>query len=245
MNLRSSSKSLLSKLVTGSLFIGLTIILFTYTNCSSSHDAGSLEVFTGASVNTANILNNLRFNKNTILNNKCASCHNSATTDNPLRDITNSQYLIDNKFIVIGLPQTSPLYLDVIDGLMPPPGSPDLTDQEVGILRDWIAAEGGNFDTYIGGTPIDNGGGPTAAATFTQVRQILTQNCTSCHRAGGNSPRLDVDAVTLRGAGLVIPNNAAGSQLLQSFSRMPTSGALGLNSAQAATVRSWINAGAL
>lgn len=219
------------------------VLLFTYTNCSSDHGV-SADI---SSFNATAALESLRQQKDSVLVNKCASCHNS-TSVSVITDILNTQTLINDGFVNVGSPQTSPLYLDVIDGLMPPAGSPPLTNSEIYILRDWISAEGGNFDTYIGGTPIDPGGG-AGSSDFTQVRAVLNQNCTSCHRAGGNLPRLDVDAPTLRGTlyqgqNLVIPNNASGSLLLQSFARMPTGGPLGVNSSAANVIRNWINTGA-
>lgn len=218
------------------------VLVFFYSNCSSSHD--SIDD-SSSGFNAAAILKSLRSQKEYILNAKCASCHNENTTDNDLRQILSTEYLEENNYINRGYPQTSRLYLDVIDGIMPPENK--LSDYEVHILRDWIAAEGDNFDTYIGGTPIDpGGGGPTS---FTQVRAVLNQYCVNCHRAGGEPPRLDVDAATLREAlhqqrDLVIPNNASNSLLLQSFSSMPQGGALGVNSPEANIVRSWINSGA-
>jgi uncharacterized membrane protein len=245
LNSTSNKKSYLQIAISTVATLFLTAILFTYTNCSSNHDPSQQSY---ASIDTVALLSSLRAGKETVLESKCATCHNSAATDTSLTNITETQYLIDEDYINAGSPQTSPLYISIIDEIMPPADSPQLSDNEKAILRDWIAAEGGNFDSYIGGTPIDPGTGGGGAA-FSQVRAVLTQNCTSCHRAGGTPPRLDVDAPTLRGtiyqgAPLVIPNNAAGSRLLQSFGRMPTSQALGTNSSAANTIRNWINTGA-
>lgn len=237
---RLTFNSVMRSIRIGVLLMFMAVPLFVYTNCSSSHDA---DLSITSEYISAETLSALRAQKTSILTNRCESCHNAATTDNNLKDILNTQYLIDNDYINPGSPQTSALYLRIVDDFMPPMDSPDVTDAELAALRDWIAVEGGNYDSYIGGTPID-GGTTTTPAPFTAVRAILNQNCVSCHRAGATPPRLDVDAATLRGAGLVIPNNAAGSPLLQSFSSMPTGGALGLNSSQANTVRSWINSGA-
>jgi uncharacterized membrane protein len=219
--------------------------LLVYSNCSSSHTETNGSSLGPGGIDTGIVLQTLQQTSAAIRENKCASCHNASTTDNNLRDIMSVTYLTSNNYMRTGQPQNSSIYLRVIDGLQPPPASNiTLTESEIVVLRDWIAAEGGNFDTYIGGTPIDTGGGG-GMATFTQVRQLLNQNCVNCHNAGGQAPRLDVDANTLRGAGLVIPNNAAASPLLTAFATMPQGGPFGLNSSQANLVRNWINSGAL
>jgi uncharacterized membrane protein len=221
-----SSKATLWLLVTA-------IPLFIYSNCSSSHDSLAIN----SEADRTAILNYLQVEKTAVLSSKCATCHNE-TSPTRLKDVLNTQYLIDNGFIRAGSPQTSTLYLRIIDGFMPPAGSPDVSDDELAILRDWIAAEGGNYDTYIGGG--------TGSVAFTPVRSILRQHCANCHSAGGSAPRLDnVDASTLRGSGLVVPNSATGSPLFQSLQRMPPGGALGQNSDEGNTIRAWINGGAL
>lgn len=229
------------KVVTTILLAALP--LFIYSNCSSSHSANSNTSL--APIDTGVILQTLQQTSTAIRESKCSGCHNATTTDNNLRDIMSTTYLTQNNYMRAGQPQNSPIYLRVIDGLQPPPSSGiTLSDSEIVVLRDWIAAEGGNFDTYIGGSPVDPGTGGGGAVTFTQVRNLLNQNCVNCHRAGTQPPRLDVDANTLRGAGLVIPNNAAASPLLTSFATMPQGGPFGLNSSQANLVRTWINSGA-
>ena len=224
--------------------LSLSVLLIPFNNCSSSHSDPTS--FTGPS--ETEILSGLRVQSASVLVAKCATCHNENTTDNNLTNVLDAQWLDNNGFINLGQPQDSYLYLRIIDGTMPPSPAEQLTNFELSVVRDWIAAEGGNFDTYIGGTPIDGSGGE--AADFNAVRQVLNQNCVACHRAGANAPRLDVDAATFRaatynGQPLVVPNNANASLLLNSFNRMPTGDPLGVNSAAANVVRSWINGGAL
>ena len=226
------------------IIFALSVLLIPFNNCSSSHT--DPVAYSGPS--QAEILSGLRVQSESVMEAKCASCHNQSTVDNGLTNVTDANWLENNGFVDLGFPQNSYLYLRVSDGTMPPSPAEPLTDNELAIVRDWIAAEGGNFDTYIGGTPIDGSGGN--AADFNAVRQVLNQNCVACHRAGANPPRLDVDAATFRaatynGQPLVVPNNANGSLLLNSFSRMPTGDPLGVNSQAANVVRSWINGGAL
>jgi len=217
--------------------------LLAYTNCSSAeHDPSGLDQ---SSIDTATVLKTLRQETNSIFNNKCSSCHNAQTTDNNLKNLFDLSYLVNNNFIHLGLPQTSPLYLQLVDGIMPPTGSTDITNYEMTVIRDWIAAEGGIFQTYIGGTPIDGSGDNG----FSAVRILLNQNCVNCHKSGGEPPRLDVDAATLRGSvfqgrPLVVPGNAAASVLFQSLGGMPTGNPMGMNSADGIIFRNWINSGA-
>lgn len=220
--------------IKASLWLLVTAIpLFIYSNCSSSHDTQSIN----SEADRTAILTYLQTEKTAVLTSKCGTCHNE-TSPTRLKDVLNTQYLIDNDFINVGSPQTSPLYLRIVDNFMPPVGSPDVTDDELSILRDWIAAEGGNYNTYIGG-----GSGSVA---FTPVRSILNQHCANCHSAGGAAPRLDnMDAATLRGSGLVVPNNPLGSALFQSLQRMPPGGALGQGSPEGNIIRAWISGGAL
>lgn len=226
------------------VILSLGLLLIPFNNCSSSHDRS----LSSAALTENEILSSVRSQSALVLQNNCVSCHNQSTTDNPLTNVLDIDDLDSNGYVDLGSPQNSLLYLRIIDGTMPPSPASLLSVYDLNIIRDWIAVEGGNFDTYIGGTPIDPGG-DGRPASFNDVRQVLNQNCVSCHLAGGNAPRLDVDANTFRntsfnGQPLVIPNNASGSLLLDSFNRMPTGGALGVNSAAGNIVRSWINGGA-
>ncbi len=226
--------------------VTLTGIMLFFTNCGSDGGGGGA-VSQSSSINNAAALETLRIQKNQVFTNHCVGCHNSTATDTILKDILNTGYLDNNNFINLGSPQSSPLYLAIIDSYMPPGGG-SINSDEIAIIRDWIAAEGGNFNTYIGGSPIDPGGG-TSNTPFTPVRTVLRQYCTSCHRTGGVAPNLDVDGPTLKatmfnGTALVLPGNANGSRLFQAFGSMPQGGALGTNSTQAAAIRTWIANGA-
>jgi uncharacterized membrane protein len=217
-----------------------------FTNCGSEHGAFDAS---SSGIDTQKLLADLRVQKSTVFAAQCVSCHNQAATDTTLRNLEDTSGLVTAGLIVLGQPQSSPLYLSLVDRFMPPAGSGTLTDGQREVIRNWISAEGGNFDDIIGGGGGGGGGGGMGPATFTQVQQILQQRCLNCH-AGQNAPRLDGNAQSLRTqtttmGPLVVPGNAAGSRLLQSLSRMPTGNPLGVNSAQADVIRRWINGGAL
>jgi mono/diheme cytochrome c family protein len=230
------------------LILIISLLLLPFLNCSGGIGDAESALSSASNINTAAILESLRLQKTQILSTHCVSCHNQDATDNQLKDILNTDFLDANNFINLGSPQTSPLYLDVVDGIEPPGGG-TLSQGEIAILRDWIAAEGGNFNTYIGGSPVDPGTGGSNTP-FTPVRTVLRQNCTSCHSSAGRLPNLDVDGPTLRatvynGSRLVVVGDPNGSLLYQAFARMPDGQPLGTNSAQAGAIRTWIANGAL
>lgn len=226
------------------------VLLLPYLNCSPVGDTMGLSGSSlngGAPINTGAILETLRAQKTQVFATHCVGCHNSTTTENTTLTSLDLAVLDQRNLVNLGSPQTSPLYLGMVDGIHPAGSS--VSPAEIVIIRDWIAAEGGNFDTYIGGSPIDPGGGGTSNTPFTPVRTVLRQNCTSCHNAGGQQPNLDLDAPGLRaavfnGARLVIPNNPNGSLLLTAFGSMPDGAPLGVNSSQANVIRTWIANGA-
>lgn len=222
--------------------IVIALLLLPFNNCGSSHDPGN----TLPSLTEGEILAGLQVQSASVFGSRCSECHNENVVDpnNNLRSFDIDD-LEGNGFVDVGAPQESWLYLRIIDGTMPPPPEAALTDSELAYIRDWIAAEGGVFNTYIGGAPVE-GSGP---ANFNQVRQVLARNCNNCHEQGANPPRLDVDANTIRntffgGQNLVIPGNADASRLLNSFNRMPPGAPIGANSPEANIIRSWIEGGA-
>jgi uncharacterized membrane protein len=232
----------------------LMVLIITFQNCSMVTDPENGAI-NSASVSQANlqavqeaIKFDLRNKKDLILGAKCSSCYSNILVSGRPINILSTEELVANNLIRLGQPQSSVLYLDAVDQLIPS-GSDKFTSSELKVISDWIAAEGNVFNTIIGGISADIGG---TTVTFTQVRQVLTTNCNSCH--GAISPRgglrLDGDAATLRGTmyqgqPIILPRNAAGSRLYQSLSRMPTGGALGLNSQGGIIIRDWINGGAL
>ncbi len=225
----------------------LFVLAIPYSNCSPKHEQGEAL----SSFNAAEALNSLQSRSLEVLQAKCATCHVANYALSDLKNVLDVTYLSDSGFINPGSPQTSPLYLSLIDGTEPPIGSPDITDNDIAILRDWIAALGGNFNTLIGSTDGQTGGVPGVAGTYSQVNAILAQRCNSCH-SGQRPPTLNVSyaqligATTRDGARVVTPSNINLSRLYQSVvaNAMPQGGNP-LTTQQKETIRSWIAAGAM
>lgn len=227
------------------------VVVLVFQNCSKVIDSEHASYQAPAqTVDFTAITTSLRDKKDQILSEKCQSeCYKTELVNGVPVDILDVDDLRTRGLIVLGRPQDSRLYKDAVDKVIPPAPMEKFTPYETDILSDWIAAEGGEFSTYIGGSPIDTGGGPGQVVTFTDVRRVLQASCTNCHRAMATPPNLDQDAIGVRnalyqGQPIVVVNNAANSRLYQSFARMPTGGALGINSSQAGIIRTWINLGA-
>lgn len=219
-------------------------------NCSSVHE-GSQEQ-QASSFDSEALLAELTEKSTVILNAKCVSCHNASSTDSELKNVLDIDVLTQGGFIVVGSPQSSPLYLSVVDDIMPSDNIEKLTAGEKETLRDWISALGGNFDTIIGGGDIDTGGadqGPPG--TYTQVRAILNARCVNCHGGGGSPPNLTgsyaqlMAGMTRNGLPVVVARDPGRSRLYASVAgdSMPQN-QNPLTAEQKRQIRTWISAGA-
>lgn len=77
----------------------------------------------------------------------CIKCHFGGSTHADL-EITSRQKLLDQRAIVPGKPDQSVLYNTMKNGLMPPPGSPKVTADQIAIVGRWIA-EGAAWPTDV------------------------------------------------------------------------------------------------
>ena len=77
----------------------------------------------------------------------CIKCHFGGSTHADL-EITSRQKLLDQRAIVPGKPNQSVLYNTMKNGLMPPPGSPRVTADQIAIVGRWIA-EGAAWPTDV------------------------------------------------------------------------------------------------
>jgi uncharacterized membrane protein len=125
-----------------------------------------------------------------------------------------------------------------------------VTPDEIEILRDWIAALGGNFDTFIGGVDGGTNPGPVIQGTFTQVNTIIGQRCLNCHGAG-RKPNLNQAYAQLiletnaAGLRIITPADASNSRLYQVVvTNLMPQGGNPLTNTQKEIIRSWIAAGA-
>lgn len=226
------------------LLMGILSLLFLpYSNCSPLHERS----LNSTAFDTGAILQSLQTKSLQILNLKCASCHNNTVTDNAFTNANDISFMISNDYIDAGVPQTSRLYLKLIDGHNSI--NPNITSEELAVLRDWIAALGGNFNTVIGGIETPTTSAPGAPGTFLQVQSILQQRCVNCHN-GQRKPNLSLSyaqlltETTSAGLRIITPALVGDSRLYGSVvtNSMPTGNPL--SNEQKELIRSWIAAGA-
>lgn len=218
------------------------LLLGPFQNCQPFHHKGQTDE---SSLDLANIrAQQAMF----LLETKCASCHSASSVEpTPIPDILDIQFLIDNDHIKPGEPQNSPLYLSLIDGIMPPENSGvALLESDVELMRDWIIdlADGGVIDIPGGGNnpPPPPPPPPATPATFTQIRAIIQARCISCHQSGsGNGGLANYTQVR----SYVTPGSTAGSEFYTrvASNNMPQGGGP-LTAQQKSQIASWINAGA-
>jgi mono/diheme cytochrome c family protein len=94
-------------------------------------------------------------------------------------------------------------------------------------------------------TPLPGASGTPATVTFTQVSQILTTNCVSCH-SGSNAPNLSSYSDFATNTTYVSAGDPAGSELYSvvASGTMPKNAAA-LSLANVAVIYEWIAQGAL
>ena len=79
-----------------------------------------------------------------ILMQYCSACHNASSPTGGL-DATSYSGLVEQTDVVIpGDPEASVLVQFLEGGVMPPPGNPRPSDEEIAAIRDWVA--GGALD---------------------------------------------------------------------------------------------------
>jgi mono/diheme cytochrome c family protein len=187
-----------------------------------------------------------------ILRKYCHECHGQdpATTERKL-DVLDHTLLLDGKrkLVVPEVPGDSRLLQRIVDESMPPPRFeelPRVAPEELQVLRDWIAG---------GAPPFPEADEPRAAPQPTplsaQVRQILFEQCYTCHRydnAGGGIKILNHDLLVTKRK-VVIPGRPDESELYRLLVGhaepvMPPRGQPRLRSQELDVVRRWIAEGA-
>jgi mono/diheme cytochrome c family protein len=142
--------------------------------------------------------------------------------------------------------------LGLTDAPRMPMGADPLTPEQVKLIREWI--DQGDINSAAAAATAD--ASPTAADSplfASNIRPILAARCYSCHGPSlqQNGLRLDSLAAVLKGSDsgkVVIPNKPDSSRLLrrllaQERPMMPYGGPA-LTSAEIASIRQWIEAGA-
>lgn len=192
-------------------------MLLGFQNCSPEHKAGTLP--------SQSELAQVSGEAKNILINKCMGCHGPGDNVVITPDL---EALNESGLIVMGEPQNSTLYLQVIDRIMPPSGSGvTLSDNEIEVIRKWIK-------------------GPTALNYVEHIRPILETSCNTCHGGGGR--RLTTYDDLLRN-NRIVPGDLEASTLWQAVIsteegvRMPPQGK-SLSSEDLQIISDWITSGA-
>ena len=169
-----------------------------------------------------------------------SGCHDVASHQDGVTFVS-YQSLMNSNIIDVG-DSTDGDFIETIENndpndRMPPPPAPRLSDEQILLIKTWIAQGAQNLNC--------DGGCDTSAVTFNAVIKPLIQNkCQGCHQ--GSSPGGGIDlsayagirAVAIDGSLLGTINHSAG------WSAMPKNGNK-LPDCDIAKIRIWINAGAL
>lgn len=199
------------------IFSTLLVTLLAFQNCSPEHQAGTLPSQSELAAVTGEA--------KSILVNKCMSCHGPSASIVITPDL---EALAESGLIVMGEPQNSTLYLQIIDRVEPPSDSGvTLTDNEIEVIRKWIK-------------------GPSALNYVEHIRPILETSCNTCHGGGGR--RLSTYDDLMRNS-RVVPGDLEASTLWQRIIsteegvKMPPQGK-SLSSEDLQIISDWITSGA-
>jgi len=225
------------------LILAITITVVSFQNCSSQHQEGQSVGLNSVDVGV------LQSAAVQVLSTNCTSCHspNSGVVSN-IDNILDVNALLFDGQIIPGEPQNSPIYLDIVDGVMPH-NSNDLDPADMDKIRDWILALGDPRINagVIGTPPPDTSGGGTGGttATFSQIyATIISPRCVSCHNASraDGGVRLHNYASVF---GQVNVSNPQSSPLFNEVNSgtMPPAGNP-LTPTQVSLILTWIQAGA-
>lgn len=192
-----------------------------------------------------------------ILENRCAACHNESMAMGDISYITDINALQYYRLVVKYEPLLSPLYTVLNDEEQ---HMMILSQPELEVIYKWI-----NDGLGSGGAGGVTPPPPVAlTATFTSIRAgIIAPKCAGCHtpNAGNNNtPSAGFNQNTHQtitssnGLGttrVIIPGNAAGSRYVQRITstdpafRMPRNAPAPLSPQEIQVITEWINAGAL
>lgn len=158
------------------------VLTLSLIGCSASHDS-ALGLGSGDSfVINPNPDPILQSNAQTVLTNRCFSCHGPNGTNTPIFEDDNGSVDIDalatnTRYVSVGNPDSSYLYNAIFTVNMPaaPPSQTFITSSsEQRDIELWLED--------IGIPDTSGGGGSTSSATFSEVEaQVLTPFCYSCH----------------------------------------------------------------
>lgn len=187
---------------------------------------------------TANSTSNICFERDIlpIFNSKCAmaGCHDAATKADGY-ELTNYNTIL-SEGIVKGNAGKSDIYEEIVDGEMPPPGYPKLSNEEINLLKQWINSGAKN------GTNCPSTGCDTAQFAFSaQIQPMLNKYCVGCHNS--NNASMNVNLSNHAGAKAAIGQGLLRSLDHTGYYPMPKGGSK-LSPCEISQVSNWIQAGA-
>ncbi|MBS1970712.1 MAG: c-type cytochrome [Bdellovibrionales bacterium] len=248
--------------------IGFLSLALAYQACgrfSSGFDASYSGTDLGSTAGLADA--DLKSQTLSILEKNCASCHDSRNASGTaLTYVNDLNLLAASSYIVKGNPSASTLYLEIINGQMPP-GNP-MSSANAAIIQEWIlslattptptpavsptptpvasatpmVSPTPKPTTTPTPTPTPTATATPSMATFTYIyNNILKPKCVNCHGSAGGYSFANYTS-TLKA---VVAKNPAASPLYTATNsgKMPTSGKLSAQEIKA--ISDWITAGAL
>lgn len=114
-----------------------------------------------------------------VLQTHCVSCHSPSnpTPNSKIPDILNFSALETGKYITMGSPQLSPVYLLMISKVEPRSGG-EVSSLEIETIRTWLMGRVFNDELFGGSANI---GSTDIAPTFNNIRTYIVPICISCH----------------------------------------------------------------
>lgn len=195
-------------------FLGILVLLVTillFQNCAEFIDNNEHSSSTGA-ISVSQQSNGIsdaelaaRVAKaQAVLQTYCVSCHSptNITLNSKIPDILNFSALESAKYITMGSPQTSPVYLMMISKTEPRDGR-EVSALEIENVRTWLMGRVFSDELFGSGGGV---GGAEITPTFNNIRTYIVPLCITCH-ANMNT------YAGFTGGGRIVANNLNASTL--------------------------------
>lgn len=221
------------KLITTIFF--MTLIVLGFQNCSqqgfdvASNPASDLQLQSA-----------LEQKALAVINNRCASCHNSQNPQGGIDYIADTASLLYYRLIVPNDPGSSILFQTIQSGEMPP--NRPLSQSEVDAINQWITSGLTGVDVKAP-APTQPPAGNTLEARFSSIQsRVFAVKCASCHMGGQALGGVSLSTYNSTRSLLTpgIPNSSILYTSLQPGGKMANR----VNATELAVIRDWITAGA-
>lgn len=231
------------------IFAALFLMVLGFQNCS-----GKFEVKSGLASQGFTVEQDLNLQQQSIsvLDAKCAACHDAATQGG-VTGILNVDHLIASGLITPGNPSAGRLIGSIEDNSMPTTGLARVTPGELSILKGWISSI-----KVVGPQPTPSPTPPPPpmippgmkvganGALQTQAMGILQFQCAGCHQANSNAGSINkiMDPNSLVSLGLVTMGDSTKGRLIGSIvgKTMPKAGSyMATTPVELQVLRDWIN----